>query len=290
MDKIGIVAVTYNPNVQEFIKNINLNRNQADFVVVVDNSDETDKSVDLKNAVPKEVYLLQMNGNEGIAKAQNTGIEFCIKKGCKYILELDQDTIIPDYYISTLYSSIQRIRNKKIKIAGIGPVITDKDTGQQYYVKTGTEIIEVEKTISSGFIITAEAFKKVGPKDESLFIDFVDWEWNWRAKTKGFRTFVDSGIEIQHKVGESCDNFYFFRIFTHSPIRLYYKYRNAFILFNKKYTPVMWKVKGFPFLILQTLLLILFYDRKVRRITYLSLGLKHFFEGKIGKLQYKKTP
>jgi rhamnosyltransferase len=38
--------------------------------------------------------------------------------------------------------------------------------------------------LSSGFFYSREVIEKIGLKNEDLFIDLVDWEWCWRARSK----------------------------------------------------------------------------------------------------------
>ncbi|END16895.1 putative rhamnosyltransferase domain protein, partial [Escherichia coli P0301867.8] len=40
--------------------------------------------------------------------------------------------------------------------------------------------------MSSGSLTKVDVFKKIGLFDEDLFIDYVDYEWGWRALEKNF--------------------------------------------------------------------------------------------------------
>jgi rhamnosyltransferase len=88
--------------------------------------------------------------------------------------------------------------------------------------------------ISSGCLLSIDAFEAIGEFDETLFIDNVDLEWCFRA----------SGARLDHRLGDerlSIVNGY--EIVVHSPERLYYMTRNRLMLYWRGYMPLSWKLK-----------------------------------------------
>ncbi len=81
--------------------------------------------------------------------------------------------------------------------------------------------------------------------DESLFIDHVDTEWCLRAQSSGFRIFGVCDAVMTHSLGERRRDVWFLRERTvpfHQPFRYYYMFRNAVLLYRRKYIPVRWKL------------------------------------------------
>src|SRR5690606_36905073 len=90
------------------------------------------------------------------------------------------------------------------------------------------ECVDVDHLISSGCLISLDAIEKIGTFEESLFIDYVDTEWCWRARRKGFRLLGVGSAHMKHNLGD--DEFIAFGQprTLHAPFRLYYQMRNRY--------------------------------------------------------------
>ena len=96
--------------------------------------------------------------------------------------------------------------------------------------------------ISSGSCVDIDTLKKVGLNDSALFIDFVDFEWCWRAQKLGFICGITANICIEHKVGSNEISIGNHHVIISSPIREYYSYRNYQWLVRRNYVPLQWKI------------------------------------------------
>ena len=115
----------------------------------------------------------------------------------------------------------------------------------QNLVLDNTSIIEVDYVRNSMSLTSSEVLNIVGFMDNSLFIDGVDSEWCWRARVKGYRTFISEDSIIYHCLGKDDRRLLTKEITIPSPNRLFYQYRNFLWLLHRGYVPLRWKLKNF---------------------------------------------
>lgn len=251
--RIGVVVVLYNPDITQTSHALDILLPQVDKICIVDNSEHSIQHIFQHN----KIEYIPLYRNVGIAKAQNTGIEYIKKQYCDYILFSDQDSIANSDTVKKLVDTYNTLKNNNIKIGGIGTRAINRLTGKPYTSKSkeyGTTIIkckhDVERNItrcsyirSSISLITSRDFEEVGLFDESLFIDGVDNEWCWRAAKQGYRFFIAEDAIINHKLGEGDHKVGNREIAISSPFRIYYQFRNYLWLCRRNYVPTWWKRK-----------------------------------------------
>jgi len=214
-NELGIVVVLYNPEFSSVKYNFQRYYNDNMHIVFVINGiDATEKVAlnnELKNNINTDVILL--NENKGIAFAQNKGIGFVRKKyDINYILFLDQDSYLEKNELSKLLIGLKDYNLDRPAL--VGPNLSDDSF----------KFRKVSETISSGSIIPVEVLKKVGTFKSKYFIDFVDYEWCWRAIKYGYGIYIIGNVKIHHQTDDDIQ-----RRFGHTmekPFRLYYVYRN----------------------------------------------------------------
>jgi len=191
----------------------------------------------------------KMDGNVGIAKAQNQGIKYFLRKQYDYILFMDQDSICPFNLVNSLIKDFHYLQSRNVNVGGIGPRSFNRQTGKEYKGKIDTGnrydkyLTEVSSLISSGSLIPAKLFNEVGLMEEKLFIDAVDNEWCWRArKRQNLKFFISERIKLSHQLGEGDKKFVNINVAIATPFRTYYQYRNYFILLRRSYVPIYWKI------------------------------------------------
>ncbi len=96
--------------------------------------------------------------------------------------------------------------------------------------------------ISSGSIVDVKTLNSVGMMLSSLFIDYVDFEWCWRAKYKGFVCGITHNVKLAHKVGRTSLSLGGYKVLVWSPVRYFYQCRNYLWLTTLTYVPVQWKL------------------------------------------------
>ncbi len=242
---VNAVIVTYKPDFKQIIRTIESLESQINKIFVVDNTPHEEINTkfykEYKNINPAKIEIISLKKNMGIALAQNIGIKAALDNRCNYILLSDQDTIYPNNYINKMIGLYKELENGN-SICSISPafydcnkkIVNDFIIKRSLFIKRSKRkdnVVDAFEVIASGQIIKTEALLLIGLMDENLFIDWVDSEWCWRAKNKGFRIIGHYGITIKHTLGNITVNNRILR----SSERYYYMTRNGiFLAINNK--------------------------------------------------------
>jgi rhamnosyltransferase len=231
---IDLVLVTFEPDLNLLDRVLGSISSQVRRVYIVDNSPipfDSAAAVQIRN-----VEIITLGDNKGIAFAQNIGIKKSLDNGSDYILLSDQDTVYPRCFIEDMLASVNE------DFAAISPLFNDSNqkTLNQGFVKKGLLGFEkfypssgvhyVFQTIASGCILNSQYLDDIGLMNEDLFIDWVDIEWCWRASYKGYRLLGNANVTISHQLGDDSVNLKFREVNIRSPFRHYFITRNAFYL------------------------------------------------------------
>lgn len=236
LNEIAIIIVLYKPDEKCIVYWQQLSAKSSSYIFI-DNTPEG-VHINCKN-------LIQFKENKGIATAQNIGIEYAQKSGFKYVCFFDQDSRITDKLIEGLYLEYDKLKDDGVKIAAIGPSTINMSTNLPY---KGSNIgngrpLEVNTLISSGTFTEMSVLEDVGYMKDPFFIDMVDSEWCWRAKSKGYHLFMSQKNSMSHQVGRLEKNFFGYPIIISSPFRYFYQYRNTFWILRLPYIPIKWRCK-----------------------------------------------
>lgn len=291
-EHVCAILVTYNPNVNELKDNILSVTDHVGMICLVDNSTDPDiqnKILDLQAAF--NLHVIPNRDNLGIAQAQNQGFDWAIHQGYDFFFLLDQDSKITNDTVEKLLSNYCELSNKNRKVACIGPLAFDRDKSEDnVYNQYGQEeerIVEVSETLSSGSLISKEAIAEIGKMEEDLFIDLVDYEWCWRAKERGYSTYISKDVKLAHRLGEGRVGVSRFSIGIPSPIRHYYQFRNTLIMLKRSYVPRNFKVRYMVVLPVKFLFFMFLSKPRLVRFKYMIQGVVDGIKGKKGKYSVK---
>ena len=238
-EKVAVIIVLYNPDTND-IDNV---RRIAQYNVgfVVDNS----LIPFMDGETIGNMSYICNKANIGIAKAQNIALREILKGDYEYVVFLDQDTRVAVDYPSQIAMEFSRIDNDRLAV--LGPQVVNAVTGGQYasaihkYEISENGFSLRKHIISSGSCMSINALKDVGLMWGELFIDYVDFEWCWRAASKGYQCGVTSHLQISHHVGQRELSIGKYKVIISAQQRYFYQYRNFIWLIQKKYVPLQWK-------------------------------------------------
>ena len=195
------------------------------------------------------MHYVTLRENVGIAKAQNIGSSYVLDySDATHIVFLDQDSTVPSSYPQDIANCFEKIKRDFTNLAFLGPSTENKETGKEYKSvihkdhALSDDFIPRRELISSGGCTTREVLEEVGLNDERLFIDYVDFEWCWRARSKGYICGFTPNVTIKHMVGQKTIYICGYTIIISSPIRYYYQFRNHLWLSRRGYVPLQWKI------------------------------------------------
>lgn len=226
--KFIVGIVTYNPSIDELVNSIKVISSMGYEIIIVDNG--SDNINDIENFIGDNCYLIKNDDNLGIAKALNQVFYFSDKMGYKWVLTLDQDSML-SYELLCCYGECM----ESSKVGIYCPRVHDLVSGVTW-PKDG--LIELDKCITSGSLTSVCAWQDIAGFDEYLFIDEVDNDFCYRLRKMGYKIVVIPSALLNHKVGKTrIVNFFGKRIYVrnHSSMRKFYITRNRLYLDRKYY-------------------------------------------------------
>ena len=241
---------------------------------------------------PASCQVVRLGDNYGIARAQNIGIRIAREAGAKTLVFFDQDSTVEAGLVERLVSRLDVARPQVM-----GAVYYDERNGFEcpsyklnrfgYPNKISTDgrtsPFSVDVRISSGSAITAVTFDVAGLMDEALFLDYVDIEWCLRARARGVPILVDPASSMRHAIGEKTVEVGGLRVFVDSPVRTYYRMRNALLLARRKDVPLLFAAKEITSELVHHFLQVLLVADKAPRFNAYLLGIWHGLRGVSGR-------
>lgn len=294
--EVWAVIVTYNPDIAVFESGLSSLLPQVAAVVVVDNASRNISEI-RELTGPPSCRLVTLPDNQGIAHAQNIGIELGVVSGATHILFLDQDTILRPRTVSRLVAFCSSLQDRKIQVGSVGNFYRDIHDArlndvwrakgfslyQEHFPTDRPVVAEADFIIASGALMPVVALQKVGLMDAGLFIDLVDVEWGLRAGSMGFRHFLQNRDVMRHAIGSARRKFFGKSVTLHHPIRDYYALRNSILLARRPYIPSAWRLYFLRRIFTFFIGFVLLGDQRPTRIRLMLQGLRDGLFGRNGK-------
>ncbi|MDP2025006.1 glycosyltransferase family 2 protein [Sulfuriferula sp.] len=288
------VVVTYQPALEVLKQLLDALVPQVTSVVVVDNGSHSDLAAWNSERDTRVVELLRLGENRGIAAAQNAGIQWARNRGARFVLLMDQDSIPAPDMVEKLVSTI----SEQDSPATAGPRYLDERQDnpppfirvrglrlERCICSTKASVVPVDYLISSGCLIPMPVLDKVGGMRDDFFIDYVDIEWGLRARHYGFQSYGVCSAHMQHSLGDHPIKLFSKNIPLHSPLRHYYHFRNAVLLYKEPWVPLNWKLVDGWRLCLKYVFYSLFAKPRMAHWRMMTLGVWHGLIGRSGKLK-----
>ena len=210
------VVVTFNPDITALLKLVSQLNKETDFIVIDNGSAAIDEIASSIVVYTRCVELLRLTENEGLAKALNRGIAWAQAKNYQYVFLFDQDSSLCDLFVSRMVKAHKNASSYSSKgIAAIGPRIINPQTMRQTPFKLFSKILWrsdrafagqkqhfiADFLITSGSLLVIGFIEEIGNMKESYFIDNVDLEWCFRAKSRGFDLVGTDAAVLYHAIG-----------------------------------------------------------------------------------------
>jgi rhamnosyltransferase len=272
------LITTFNPDPLLLTKLIHSIKNQVDKIIIVDNnSDKIILEDILKIAAYNNIKLILNNENFGIAKALNQGVLEARKMRYDWVIIFDQDSI-PYNNIIYLISNVYELYPDKSRIGAIGVNALSPNSECYYHVRDQKGYCVTDFLITSGSLISIDAFMEVGGFREDYFIDNVDLEYSLRLRKYRKIILKTNSIGMIHEAGATIvKKFLGISISStnHNIIRRYYMARNHVILskdYFLKFPCFILKATYFFFLSLIKVLIV--DNNKIQKIKASLKGIK----------------
>tara|TARA_B100000214_G_C23929870_1_gene610233 strand:+ start:92 stop:1000 length:909 start_codon:yes stop_codon:yes gene_type:complete len=274
------IIVTHNPDITALLELSAQLKKETDFIIVDNGTHGISAIVESITVYEKCKTVIFLEENEGLAKALNIGIAWALKQNYDFVFLFDQDSSLCDLFVKRMIDAFFDASEKtKLNIAAVGPRIINPQTMRQTNFKLFSRFIFrsdiklsnssshyfADFLITSGTLLYLDALASIGVMKESFFIDNIDLEWCFRAKSKGYELIGTDEAVLYHAIGERSSNPLVRAgiMAQHNPQRSYFSSRNRVHLYSVDYSPAGWKYRDICRFILKAMwLLITSRDRK----------------------------
>ncbi|MBE5321993.1 glycosyltransferase family 2 protein [Pedobacter sp. MR2016-19] len=295
------IVVTYNPDLSTLQRQFMSVHEQVDAIVYVDNGS---KNIDLINELfldfvqqkKIKLFIISNSSNLGLGYAQNQGIKKAIELDSNFVLILDHDSVLTPGFVNELVNSTIQLKNQGAKVGAVGPVYINEKTNEQYPITryigpfinrvnpTEGSNVEASFLIASGSLISIDVLHEVGLMNEDLFVDYIDVEWSFRCKSKGFKLFAIQKALMHHEIGDNRVSVFGRMISVHSPIRRYYLTRNSVYMLRSPHVSWGYKLREFTFNVFRIFIFSLISQERMKYLKFSFRGLKDGIKGKFGSI------
>ncbi len=213
MIKFLVVFVIYRKKLSEVIPLQyfnNINSDDMEFFIY-DNSPETAEAESI--VLNHKTQYFHDEENSGVSKAYNVASEYALKKQIEWLILFDQDTEIKEGYLPNLKSAIKENSGIQLFIPKVfyrhgimspkrcrffRPVYKD--------FTYGTHELNDVSIINSGLVVTTRAFKQCGGYNEAVKLDFSDYQFIERLKSKIKKFYLFKGELFQDFSNDETDS------------------------------------------------------------------------------------
>lgn len=232
------VVVTYFP-AKDIASQLARIARQVDTLVVIDNSAASGTAAFLVPETANARAELVLNRrNVGIARALNQGIDFARANAADWVLFFDQDSE-PTEDFRTEFMRVFAAYNEAEPLGVIGcNYFLTGQRAPRYPTKAvgGSNYSPITSVITSGSAYAMTMLARLGPFKDEYFIDCVDTEYCWRARTNGYAVCITTKPLITHAIGTPSSHHVLGRNLTtwnHPALRRYFIGRNNILLFRE---------------------------------------------------------
>jgi GT2 family glycosyltransferase len=289
MKTFGLIFVLYQPEAQ-FLDNLLRLSAACPNIAAVDNSPDPDPNL---HALLRDRGLhVILNWNKGgLAGAYNRGADALLALECEAFFLLDQDSEIENSFFEKMLEAADELRADEFLL---GPKIYEVKLNKFMpalkpgrYLPKGVPIevrtsglIPTMGVISSGSMISAAAYHRIGPFREDYFIEYVDVEYSMRTQRAGVPIYLNAAVTLRQNFGNIRRHGKRFST-NHAAWRRYYVARNCVHCFRtyREYMGLHW-LSGI-FVLQQAIMVLLFEAQKAKKLLALAFG---FVDGVIGRL------
>ena len=230
MKDINAIIVCYQPDLFK-LKTLLISIKNIGKVLIYKNSDF---DLDIINT---NISVFSSNSNIGTAKAYN----LCLKNlepNCKFVIFIDQDSFLEDLCLENLLNDGIRLDSLE-KYFLISPVEIKNNGQLNGWGSLDILSLRNQEVRTSGMFVNRNIFNYI-QFDEDLFVDYVDWEFCWRAISElNLKIHRSFNSKIYHELGSDFETFFFGNLNSMSPIRIYFQIINSKILLQKSYIPLL---------------------------------------------------
>jgi rhamnosyltransferase len=289
--QVCAVLVSYHPDA-ELPRRVGRVLEQVGALVIVDNGSGDAARAMLEDiAADPRVSLVLNPANLGVASGLNLGVEQASAAAFEWVLLLDQDSDLHDGMLRSLIE-VHAAYPEPSRVAVIGAGFGEEPRPAH---KPWAPWEEVESVITSGSLIPLAVHATVGPFRDEFFIDYVDSEYCFRARAKGYRVIRTTDPLMSHTIGAPTRHTMLGVskwTTNHSPDRRYYIARNDTVMLREYggYRFGSWAWKSLRRRLRTCKRIVLYESSKARKIAAVAAGWWDGVRGRMGPRKGEVQP
>jgi rhamnosyltransferase len=212
-------------------------------IIVVDNASADGTSSLLREHYP-QVTVLQLPENAGTGGALAAGLAYAAReRRHDWIWMFDQDSLPARDALEVLFQQAQHLGSEASEVGMLAafPVDKNKENSctpwlwRNRFVKPPAQLLTrpvlfADLVITSGSMVRRDVVEQIGFPRSDFFIDFVDYEYCLRIRSRGYKIAVVTQAMLYHEVGKARKLRFFLgrqHLWSqHRPFREYYYSRN----------------------------------------------------------------
>jgi GT2 family glycosyltransferase len=185
-------------------------------IIVVDNA-SSDGTGALVAARYPQVTLLRMPENLGIGAGLAAGLRYAaLERSHDWVWTFDQDSVPNNDALEALLKGTESLGDGESDVGIAAALPVHMGTGRCYpplfwrdgFVKpTGEQLRQpiwfTDLVISSGCMVRREVVEKVGLPRTDFFMDFVDFEYCLRVRSRDYKIVVVTRAQFAHEIGNA---------------------------------------------------------------------------------------
>ena len=272
------VVVTFHPDAHLLHRMERVSK-QAGQTVIVDNGSPVSCVAQIREIADKlAIHLILNASNKGTACALNEGVRWAASQGYQWVLTLDQDTAVGPDMVDSMGETFRGCHFAD-RLAVIGSNYRDKVTGRVLSQVIGSKSSsdgEITTALTSGSLISVDAFEVIGGFRDEFFIDCVDHEYCLHARAHGFHVVMTSKPVMEHGIGHTTEHRLLWKTIgtsNHSPARQYFMTRNTLIMAQEYIGKEPWWVLRYLWSWLKSILRVcLFEEERIAKMKQIVRG------------------
>lgn len=286
MSEIGVIIPNYNgANLLRGALRSLQGQSIDNFRIVVVDDGSTEPGIEDIARDYKSIQIIRRSKNGGYAAAVNDGIR--ATADCKYVILLNNDTIVAYEFVEELYKSIEAKPDafsvQARMISNSNKNVLD-DAGDFYNVfgyafarGKGKNVIKycspsgVFSACGGASIYRREVFSKIGVFDDNFFAYLEDVDIGYRALLYGYKNYYEPRAVVYH-IGSATSGS------THNAFKVRLAARNSIYVYYKNQPWWQRALLFFPHLI----------GRGIKRLYFKKLGLADAFDAGVKEAKAEK--
>ena len=182
--------------------------------VVVDNA-STDGTAEMLAQHYPHVKVIRLTENVGAAGAWAAGLEYAaLERRHDWVWSFDDDSVPAPDALQALLDGYSALQREDAPVGMVAPLPVHQPSGIAYppmhwnngWSKPAEDVLSkpywfADLVILSGNLVRREVVEHIGLPRADFFMDFFDFEYCLRARSRGYRVAVVNGCRFDHSLG-----------------------------------------------------------------------------------------